>query len=577
MFKISCLQCWELIARVRCVGLTLFLVHNVHAASGDLFEEIRQQCLNIERASRAFEEDNLLWAQEQLHQLGTLSEQALQERERTTLPFLPRKKRTLTELRAVLAQSFATTIEGIQINLRTAIQRLTELEELDPLNLPEQISKRLAGAQVRIDIRMRDASIPSTLSSDMEHMPDFNKKMAQDAILRWANEALVIKTLSRSLSANQVEALFRPVKAHPIQTTHFLVLQAYALDLVESPPIPDHFRYNLYTSMIREAQEYPQEARAISSNIKEKIRTAYAQLGKKDIQTLGRVEEGARKKLSQYNKGEIVRSQWRIDALVDQSISSLLSLLVEEMIEEEMPHWSNAQLKKARAKQAKNLTRERNRAEAVAAAEAEKKAQKERAHGEDELPLAASATGKEPKDTLPVSTTAAPDISAAFLAAQTPQPVLDRMPSPLAAVFIPLPPRPQTPEEFRYQPFVRDAAQGGADEEEAAAAAAIAAVPSLKPRLHALWEQFWRAPWMEWTDFTKLFMNETLGFGINPMGGSIRHVIYPLTTPSTTGKKYFVVHEPHGDRTTLGPNTLGDIREHLARDFGWSLASFQAE
>jgi hypothetical protein len=138
-------------------------------------------------------------------------------------------------------------------------------------------------------------------------------------------------------------------------------------------------------------------------------------------------------------------------------------------------------------------------------------------------------------------------------------------------------------ETFKYQPFVKQSSpQGASSSDEASPTTAPAASMTrltLKPRIHQLWETFW-APgirWMEWKDFMQLFMHQNLGFGIQPVGGSVRNILYPSSLlPSRTGRDHFIVHEPHG-RTTLGPSTIRSIQTKLAEDFGWSSETFQAE
>ena len=561
MFKSSWLRVTKRIMINFSFILSLVHLNVSQAASGDVFEESRQECFSILKAQRTFYEDSLAWAQNSLDRLPTFSEAEL-----VHLLGVSPSPRTVTKMQEDAHRLFTGVVNTVTQNLTTSARAAKILEDLTPLTLPQIVQTFLASASQGIEARGQNARIPSTLPSDMSRLPPFDRRIAEDAVRIRAHEAVIIKTLCTALPDDHIDRIFESIMYPSVAEGHFLVLRAYVFGLIESPPIPHHYRYRLSTYLLENRQNPAMTTPALRAERKKALQISRQRLAQPDVQALGRLEEEAREKLDQYRKGDIIRNQLKIDAAVDQTINHLLDdIIMSDESEETYLSILKKKEKKQRIKEARNLRKQHEREES------EKNFQEERPPQDELLPLATSASEKKPDDTLAMSSPPAPEVSAGALLSKPEKPV-EHTPSFVPdAIFVSLPPAP-TGEEFRYQPFVRDEPEGAA-----AAAAAAIAVPSLKPRLYALWEEFWTAPWMEWADFTKLFMNETLGFGIKPTDGSFRHVIYPRKTPSTTGKKYFVVHEPHGDRTTLGPGTLRDIREHLARDFGWSLESFQGE
>lgn len=376
-------------------------------------------------------------------------------------------------------------------------------------------------------------------------MPTYHEKVAKRAISLDSHTLACLKIFTVFAPAENIERIFNPhLTSTSIYAGYFLHLQTYFMDLTHTIP-------NLHSWLYRHASQ--EESEPLPKSLKgaallraKLVKQKLHKLLNGPLKILGEEEREIESLWQAYKKGEVKPGDWK---KVEKAVQSGLKIVTEEPIESLIDESSIEQSQEKERRAAKNKKKKeaaprKQEKEKEAKAEADAVSARE---GTTILPVEL-----EEQTVLTPSEAAESSSVSHAIVEEDQEETAEAEPSYQFKPFATL-------DSTSSQPSKRDGMGG------------TASTPILKRRIYTKWDQFWTGRFMEWTDFRTLFVNG-LDFGYEPTSGSIRKFWYP-----NASREFFVVHEPHGDRTTVGPATLHNIRENLERNFGWSEASFRSE
>ncbi|HCI48582.1 MAG: hypothetical protein A2621_04180 [Alphaproteobacteria bacterium RIFCSPHIGHO2_01_FULL_41_14] len=401
-----------------------------------------------------------------------------------------------------------------------------------------------------LQARQTNQAIPKTIPELMKLYPKERQQMAERAIIIRADESAMIKLLSRTLTPAELNHEFSPLVINQDFGGYFTVLHAYFLDLVENPPLPDHWIYRVnefnkkeslsLVTYLKRVKGTMEETSPRTRRIQERLTSIYTlikELG--SLQSLKETEEQAVQSLELYQRGKLCPGDWRTEKAVSVLETTLLDEMLDEVIEEH----------------------EEKAAKKIAANRKKKERQKKAKAAAKNLP------SLSPFVDTPPDTEAVP-----------------------AADSISSPPSPQRQISEGTQTSIEEGMAAFAAELESykgkkkqsspppvAAAAETTSSQKifLKPGVYEAMQYFWEQPTMEWDTFLTLMTNPKIGFRLKSNGGSAYSFSYTEARHGQNGK--FNVHKPHGVfGTMLGINAIRYVRRELRENLNWSLESFAA-
>jgi hypothetical protein len=510
------------LARVKVAFFILaLLVQSSHAAlTAEALDSLKQEVLSIYAATKGMQEDREETYKEIKRSLPTLGSKELTH----LLNQHSSKKIPEESKRPTMERSCDQSIQIAQQNLEIISTTEERIREGDQSGLKQLFQQQLEDLPSTLENRKEKMpSIPSTVPGMMQGENPHRLRLAKKSrIDRW-NEAAVMRLFSKALAPEDLSAAFAPYLSDKIFGGYFTVLKAYILDLVEFPPLPDHWQ-------LQETKD------SRPSDIRERL-------------TKKKLLEGPLKKLEE----EESQARLALEAYEKQPAP-----LTEEGLQEKLEAERKEAKKRAAARAKKAKQRARKKAEKLLPA-----ADIEAAAASADLSV--EEEEKEVPPSLPTPSPKGKDRAANQQRPQQEEVAIDEDADQKEiaegmALAREECARPQQPKV--------QAAQLADEEEE------IAPAFHLRAKLQPLMTHFWTAPKMEWRDFTRLFTSQDIGCGITPIGGSIRKFIYPASLRSQTGRRSFIVHEPHGIFSTVGSRTLSAVRRWMQEDFGWTAEMF---
>jgi hypothetical protein len=396
------------------------------------------------------------------------------------------------------------------------------------------------------------AQYPCTLPTERAHgrMP-YEQELIETTRRVWADEAEVMKLFVPLLHPDDLNTLFDAFKAHEKYRGHLTLLEAYIRDLVESPPFPDQWKYQLHqktasqlkreipvregitkalsdkgqkftTSIGRDGKKVKTSVRDMTLRIFElRDRKKASDLFCETFSYLGALEEEATVRLKQFSEGTFEPGEWRTIAAAEE----------QARLDAEQEHL--AEKKALKAKQKRDKAKEKKRALAAAV---KKMALQE----EEEEDAFVEADDREEEDR--------EDLSRAMKDFEA-QRALDRLAKKGAD---------PAEELVNFEEVEEDLEQEGAI--------------FLSKKTYGHMADFWTVKRMKWDAFQKLFTK--VGFRLEATKGSIRRFMRAAT--ETEPRMVFTAHEPHESyhNNELGPHQLRYLRALLADKMDWSLARF---
>jgi hypothetical protein len=278
------------------ICLTL-IVFGTHAAfQNDSVEDLRVEALAIHRANKTLQEDRILQHEALLKSLRTASDS---EVTRLYLQFSGEKKPScpIAEQKALLGKMCEEAINVGNRNLMSIADAEQELTG-EKKNIQDGFSEMLGLIPDLLE-RRKNPAIPSTIP-DWEINPSSHRQnlMEQSRIQRF-NELAILKIFAQAFSPEELNDQFKDLLLHREFGGYFTVLKAYTLDLIESPPLPDHFQLALTKQ--------------------QKTNTTQERLQKKQklqgpLKPLEELESQAITALDAYTQGLLKPGQWAMSA-----------------------------------------------------------------------------------------------------------------------------------------------------------------------------------------------------------------------------------------------------------------------
>jgi hypothetical protein len=444
----------------------------------------------------------------------------------------------------------------------------------------------------KIEVRSRDGIYPSTIPGNFR-MADiaYNQENSWKTRTRWFNEMATLKLLMPFIEPHVREEILTPMKGHEKYGGFFITLEAYLLDLVETPPLPDHWEYQGMVTSKRTTEEALERIKEMQSQLKSSggraiqgqsfvdgrvvkedftmaklksrlLNSARAKENSEkwlqDFAFLKEQEDAAVEALKQHASGALQPGQWRAEREAEERATAKRKKAA-----------SRKKASAAKKKAAARLEKEQIEAEEAAEIEAVR------------LVAAQAEAERLKKEHLEAEARAAQEevvrLEAQMAFERKEAAERERATAEVDAVAI-----AEAMEEHRIQvekdrrakkARAKEGAPRAAAREEEEAGPAFPVI-RLKDKSHHLMQEFWTAPTMKWIDFRNLFASDEMGFSLTPSGGSIRKFVRDAA--DGVPKILFVVHEPHESyqSDSFGPSTLGHLRELLTRQAGWTLKSF---
>ncbi|MDC0349306.1 hypothetical protein OAN21_02745 [Alphaproteobacteria bacterium] len=501
------------LARVKVAFLLLALLgQSSHAAlTAEALAEIKQETLSIYSATRTMIEDRKEEYEEIQRNLSTLTPEELTHLTNQHSS----KKISKAHQREAMETACTQVIQIAQQSLQITLDAEKNIQKAAQAGITELFQDMLTQLPDVLENRKQSkGGIPSTVPGMMQLENPHRLRLAEKSYIERWNEASIMRLFSKALSPEDLSAAFSPYLSDKAFSGYFTILKAYIFGLVESPPLPDHWQ-------LQETKDSrPSDMRG--------------RLTKKTLL------EGPLKRLEE----EESQARLALEAY-DTQPAPLTEAELQEALEEER------KLEKKRAAARAKKARQR----------AKKKAGNLLDAGHSSADLGVEEEISPTPLTLPdcaATTASSTDLGVDEDISENKNQKEISCAMALAR------------EEWAQPKAQKAQAIQIADEEQE-----IAADFHLHPKVQPLMDHFWTAPKMEWKDFRKLFTSQDIDFGIIPSGGSIRKLLYPASLKSVTGRRSFIVHEPHGAFSTVGSRTLSAVRKWMEEDFGWTAEMFR--
>ena len=476
-----------------------------------------------------------------------------------------------------------TSLESMQSTIAFIEAHAGDLKELVNRFITMALVANIEKLDTRSDPRMA-AQYPCTLPIEgAQGRTLYEQELIETTRRVWADEAEVMKLFVPLLHPEDLNALFGTLKLREKYRGHLTLLEAYIRDLVESPPFPDQWKYQLHqktaSQLAREipvregitqalfdkGQQYTtsmgRDGKKVKTSLLDlrlqtlelKKRKATSDLFCETFSYLGALEKEAVARLKKFSEGVFVPGQWRTIAAEEEQVRFAAKRLKAE---------------KAKKKRAKAKAKAKAKKKALAA-EKESVLQEEEVEGSftegsafveaDDLEEEVESSFTEEGALIELDDHE--DLSRIKKDFED-QVALDC----LAKKGGPAEKKGAGPAEKKVKAPAKVVAFEV--EEELAQEGAI----SLNKKTYALMADFWTVKHMKWDAFQKLFTK--VGFQIKATKGSIRRFMRAAT--ETDPRMVFTAHEPHESyhNNELGPNQLGYLRSLLADKMDWSLARF---
>ena len=513
-----------------------------HAASSEdheteKFTQARLTAISIyESMIRSLEDRKIAWV-EKYKNLDTLSERGIRATH-DAHQVLTSWSRDLTveEQKEKLQHLYRSGIKTATTNLEITRGVLDDLNQMNPDQMREHLGFLIDSFAEVFHDRQQRSDIPLTIPQLIEKYPAHTRDIAENSrIQRW-DEAAVLKVLASAFPNDVIDDFFNSKMEDKIFGGCFQVLKAYVLDLIDTPPLPDHWMYRLHKSKFDTVQAN-----------REVILNSKGPLSKKSI--LLRQEKEVMEESEKLLQGPLKE----LEELELRAQGALAAFYQKQETEVPLEKASQALPKKKK----KN-----------------KKKKKKKAPGSATVEIVSSETAglSLPREHRleEAPSLVQPTITVAELVPTLPQPNLSSAEESSSEEELEkesYDPEPWT--AYENKKGTQASSSPSPREEEATATHKV----FVKSDIYGLWEHFYRQSTIEWKDFLKMITE--IDFGIEPNGGSIHRILYPATFPKLTGRRHVVVHKPHGQFTSLGAATVGFLREAFFKDFGWNLDSFQ--
>ena len=519
------------LARVKVAFFILaLLVQASHAAlTAEALDSLKQEALSIYAATKVMHEDRKEMYEDIQKSLPTLGTEALIQ---LCLQHT-HKKVNPEQAKRGMEMSCSNSIKISQQNLEILSSNEERLETADLSGVSELFKDLLREIPSYLKNRKsKIGDIPSTVPGMMQEENPHRLRLAEKSrIDRW-NEAALLRLFSKALAPEDLSDSFALLLSDKIFGGYFTILKAYVLDLVESPPLPDHWQ-------LQETKD------SRTSTLREKVKKKALLTG--PLSPLDEEESQAQQALEAYEKQP--------------------APLTEAALQEELEAERKEEAKRTKKKEKAARQRAKKKAaKLLDAADVEANASSADLVVEEALGVPPTLSIPSPKGKDRARKQKHQEVDGIDEVTVEGQIEIDEV---TAEDQIEIDEAMALAQAEWDRPQQAQDAQLADEEEEIAPSFHISA------KFQPLMTHFWTAPKMEWRDFKKLFTSKGgIEFKIKPNGGSIRKFIYPESLQSTTGRRSFLVHEPHGVFSTVGPRTLSAVRRWMWEDFGWTAEMF---